>query len=567
MLLTMKPRSFILLAAYCILTGCGILATAQNRLEGQQTEYVAPPVDVSAEKVKLNGKMYYSHLVLEKQTLYSISKVYGVSVEEIEAANPSLKETGLKAGHHILVPVREVQQTTEVKNKANVTKATAETPQGEYVEHKVKWYEDLNSIAAQYGVSASDIMAFNGLESPKLRTRMVLKIPKGPVTRINVDPKEKEELPVETDHPDQKQEPDPGNVQPAVDSTRLFYRKDVVDLALMLPFNTKGKVSGANMDFYAGALLALRDQEAQGTGTRLSVFDISGSAALPERADFARCDAVIGPISEHDLTTALGESGGATTFISPLDQGALHLSEDNRNFIQAPTPLNRQYDELAQWVADDRSQNDRILLISQRDGKDSLLVEMMDQALSRQYFHYNSLEYTTFEARTINKRLAELMDEKAENRILLVSENETFVGETLRALGMLITKGYPVTVYAPSRVRTFDLDPNSLHQVRLHIASPYYVDYSDEAVQRFVLQYRALYNTEPSQFAFQGYDLTNYFVGLIGRYGPGWVHRVEQPRVRGLHTDLDFRMVPGGAYVNTAVRRIIYRDDYTTVLE
>ena len=551
----MKARTLLLLmAAYCLLTGCGIFAAAQNRSTAQA--YAAPPVDVTAEGATLNGKTYYSHLVVEKQTLYSISKSYGVSIEEIEALNPTLKEKGLQAGRRILIPIRQVKETQQEAQPQQ----PAQQPQTAYTEHKVKWYEDLNGIAAQYGVSATDIMTFNGLASSRLRPRMILKIPKGPVTG-SAAPETGKENGTETT----KQQTD--TTQPAIDSSRFLYRKDYAQLALLLPFNTKGKTSTANMDFYAGVLLALHDREAEGTGTQISVYDISGSGSMPDRSAFEHCDAVLGPVSAQDLTTALGVGGGSPFFISPLDQGALHLAEDNRNFIQAPTPVRAQYEELARWVADDRRHEDRILVVSQKGGRDSLQVEWMDEALSRQYFQYNSLEYTLQEGRTINQRMASLLDPKVENRILLVSENETFTSDVIRNLTMLMTKGYPITLYAPSKVRTFDIDGNSLHQVRLHIASPYFVDYDDERVQHFVLRYRALYNTEPSQFAFQGYDLAHFFVGLIGRHGSGWARRIEQPRVRGLHTDLRFQEMPGGAYVNTAVRRIIYRDDYTTTLE
>ena len=58
--------------------------------------YVPTPVTVSKEKVKINGKTFYSHVVLEKQTLYSISKAYQVSVDDIYAANPTLHQTGLQ---------------------------------------------------------------------------------------------------------------------------------------------------------------------------------------------------------------------------------------------------------------------------------------------------------------------------------------------------------------------------------------------------------------------------------------------------------------------------------------
>ena len=59
-------------------------------------EYVSTPVEISKEKVKIEGKVCYSHIVQEKQTLYSISKAYGVSIEDIYKFNPSVREAGLK---------------------------------------------------------------------------------------------------------------------------------------------------------------------------------------------------------------------------------------------------------------------------------------------------------------------------------------------------------------------------------------------------------------------------------------------------------------------------------------
>lgn len=54
---------------------------------------------------KISGKEYYMHNVKEGETLWRISKVYNVSIEEIETLNPDVKN-GLKAGHVLGIPVR-----------------------------------------------------------------------------------------------------------------------------------------------------------------------------------------------------------------------------------------------------------------------------------------------------------------------------------------------------------------------------------------------------------------------------------------------------------------------------
>jgi len=62
----------------------------------------------SSQKTQIGGKEYYMHHVKQGQTLYSISKAYNVTVEEIERLNPEVRN-GLKAGLVLGIPVRPVQ--------------------------------------------------------------------------------------------------------------------------------------------------------------------------------------------------------------------------------------------------------------------------------------------------------------------------------------------------------------------------------------------------------------------------------------------------------------------------
>ena len=98
----MRKSIMISMAAFLLL-GAGMPARAQD------TEYKATPVTISRDRVRNNGKLYYSHVVLEKQTLFSIAKAYGVSIQDIYDSNPTLKlETeGLKTYQILLIPVVE----------------------------------------------------------------------------------------------------------------------------------------------------------------------------------------------------------------------------------------------------------------------------------------------------------------------------------------------------------------------------------------------------------------------------------------------------------------------------
>lgn len=72
----------------------------------------------------IGGKEYYLHSVKRGETLWGISKVYNVPVEEIERLNPEVKKDGLKAGHVLGIPVRPV-----IEPKVEEPKPAVDEPQ------------------------------------------------------------------------------------------------------------------------------------------------------------------------------------------------------------------------------------------------------------------------------------------------------------------------------------------------------------------------------------------------------------------------------------------------------
>ena len=137
------------------------LAAVMTLTTATAQEYVTTPVQISKEKVRIDGKVCYSHVVQEKQTLFSISKAYEVSIEEIYKYNPTLQETGLKKNSIIIIPSKEATAAAETKPAAETKAATTaakpavEEKKAAVIEQKAKrvhiakWYEDLDVIAEQ----------------------------------------------------------------------------------------------------------------------------------------------------------------------------------------------------------------------------------------------------------------------------------------------------------------------------------------------------------------------------------------------------------------------------------
>ena len=518
-------------------------------------EYVSTPVTVSKEKVKLNGKVYLSHVVLERQTLFGIAKAYGVNVEDLYEANPSLHQTGLQKNAILLVPYREAAVQEEVK-----------TPQGDgsYTEHTVKWYEDIEDIARRYDVTVKDIMELNGLKSKKLSTRQVLRIPVKAVVAeaVPADSTAMAAVPPAETPAEQAGVP---AAQP--DSTLLTIRKhEGVDFSLVLPLQAGGRAGELNMDFYSGVLLALKDMEAEGTKVQAHIYDLS--AGLPPVDALVRSDFVLGPVASRELEAILQRVDSLVPVISPLDQKATVLSTYYRNFIQVPSAAENQYEDLAEWLKDDADESDRIILISEKGAGNVSAPVAIRSAMARRDLNYEILNYAIVEGRSIPSRLAESMSREGTNRVVVASESEAFMGDVVRNLGIMLGKDYDIVMYAPSKVRTFEtIEGSAYHNASLHICTSYFADYTASEVDRFVKSYRSLFRTEPSQFAFQGYDVTRYFVKAVARYGNAWTSRLGAEKASGLHTDFLFDTDENGNHFNTAVRRIIFRKDYTTTLE
>ncbi len=525
-------------------------------------EYVPTPVTVSKEKVKLNGKVYLSHVVLEKQTLYSIGKAYGVSEEDLYEANPSLRETGLQKNAILLIPYREA--------------VVADSPSGtassqDYIEHTVRWYEDIEDIARRYDVSVEAIMEKNQLKSKKLKTRQVLKIPVAqPETPAPVDTAAVtvEEVKADTVPAQTPAAVIPEYVPEVSDSTLLTMRsREGANFSLILPLRAATGTSEMNMDFYSGVLMAVKDLEAEGVKVNMNVYDLN--AGIPPINDLVKSDFILGPVASRDLEAILQRVEGRVPIISPLDQKAAGLSVHYKNFIQAPSATDHQYEDLAQWLKEDLQPAEKVLLITEKGAGNVTAPVAIRSALARREMTYDILNYAIMEGRSIPTTLTEIMAGKDSlNRVVVATESEAFMGDVVRNLGIMQSKGYRIVMYAPSKVRTFEtIEGTAYHDASLHISTAYHVDYTDPQVERFVHQYRALFRTEPSQFAFQGYDIARYFVVRCIRYGKDWTRMLGMERSSGLHTDFLFIPDENGNQHNRAVRRILFEPDYTTSLK
>ncbi|MCW0482162.1 LysM peptidoglycan-binding domain-containing protein [Gaoshiqia sediminis] len=131
-----------------------------------------------------NNLGFVMHQVKPGETIYSISKAFGIEQKELVNANPDLV-LGLKAGQQLRIPSLQTNPT-----KAVYPQQQEELPS--FVHYKVKRKNTLHYIARQFDVDVEDILKYNPEARTGINKGQVLRIPvKADLERIAAQQAEK----------------------------------------------------------------------------------------------------------------------------------------------------------------------------------------------------------------------------------------------------------------------------------------------------------------------------------------------------------------------------------------
>jgi len=545
------------------------------------------PVEISSIRAQRDNSWFYVHKVQPRQTLYSICRAYEVTQQEVYEANREALETGLKAGMDLYIPFHgQIESETAVaqpqtqSETADVQQPRTDQQNDEgYTTHRVKWYESLYSIARKYEISPEAIIRANHLTRVDLRTGQILRIPaanyqEAVEKQVNggyaedVDQNEitvvEEVQPAEEEHP----------VQPYDD---IFFNEPFsgkARIALLLPFNSKSSSPSSNyLDFYSGVLLALERIKSLGIDADLKVIDITEYAnnigALASDQFLGDRDFVIGPVMSADISKIVDYCNmRGIPLISPMDQQAEKLVADNPSLIQAPVSADNQIARLVESMGFASTAKDNVIVIREK-GSDSLYYKQIEAALVRADIPFRTFSYGILEGRRIDATLSSsYLSSGKTNHMIIASEKESFASDAVRNISLLSSR-YDIVGYGSNRLRNFEtIELEAYQNVSMHFSLGYYVDYSRPEVRDFVFKYRALFNTEPGAYAFQGYDLTNYFTEALRKYGKRFSRSLGDFDMKLLQSNMHYeKPSPWGGYLNKATKNIVYLDDYSIACE
>ncbi len=488
---------------------------------------------------------YRYHTISPQETLYSVSRTYSLTPENIIAANPGLSVQSFQIGKTIRIPFFESNETFSSYAGPVVLEQT---------KHKVKRGETLFSISQQYGVTVEELESINpGISTTELSTNRVLIIP---VKRFDNDLAR----------------------QDAVKESRanllLSKRKDVerinvMQVGLLMPFLEKNSGHKVRIqEYYEGFLLAVEQLKKQGANLELYVFDIGTEndtkklESLLTTMEMQNLDLIVGGVSDKQIKVLSDFSKSKNIkYVIPFSSKNTEVL-NNGNIFQVNTPQVTLYNKASQVFVNKFNKANIVFLETDDDHeKDSLMVVMKRDLKSRSV-PYKSVVISE----SLSRELLPLLDDTKENILVPASGDIGVLGEVLGTLNGLkeTHSDLNVDLFGYPEWQTYEYNYlKDYHSHGTHIYTSFYVDKNARETVDFERNFKKWYKKDLQrtypQYAMLGYDTGLYFLSALFKYGRNFEANLNSIYVDTLQFAFNFERANNwSGFINTGLYLVNY---------
>lgn len=506
-----------------------------------------------------NGCKYVMHDVQKGQTLYGLAKQYRLTVERLVEDNPGT-ENGIRIGQQLKIYAGQA----EVVQKHVVSKG-----------------ESLYKISKMYGVTVSQLTAWNPGLTERLDIGQVIIVrkstadvapkPQQPAVRrepVTAQPVEPERVPqVET-----VVEKTETHVDDTKQVISVAERKQVYNVFLLLPLYTQEDVQDDDgqkvetleayeriksfdfIQFYEAAMLAVEDIAAQDVKVNFYVKDVNerNNAELGRwiaEGVFADADLIIGPFFRENFRTML--SYAQNHHIMIINPFTVAPVETSAQLFRTMATFGHQAVNLAEYIRQ-RYSKAQVLLLN-NGGSDSRRISVYHSSMMKalQDNPGISVKEVNYKSGGVAAVQASL-NPTCENFVVAFFDGEITVTHFIQSMNRKELDN--VTLVTSSDWRKYDkIETEYYSRLKTHYIDQFFVDYSDPEVIRFIDRFRERYNLEPTLdlFAFQGYDITRFFLTALIKYGNGFGLEVNDLKLPLLCTQFHYVQSAPQTFENT----------------
>ena len=485
-----------------------------------------------------------SYLVPPKATKWRIAYTYGITIQELEALNPSLKE-GLKAGQTLQVPI--------------TTKDTLVGPSSAFNYYTVLPKEGYYRIEKKLGIGQRILDSLNPeLAITGLQAGMVLKVP----LEFSGDLKVQDDLLV-----------------PKVDLLDSLSPLDrALKIGLLLPFKaqtleldslekTKSLLKKRNLtrlafDFYAGVRMALEVLAEKGVATELQVFDTQNKTAklnqLVQTSELTAQDLLVGPLipRNFDFISAQGRLRKIPK-VAPLSYKKVKM---RANVYQSIPPKQILRERMLSHLDNVLTEEENVVVVADSLNRD------IEKILMERYPY--AIRFRPEQGGYLDSELMDsLLLDSIPNKIILESENFSLISSISSQLSGKITPSRPIQLFTTFRGTAYE-NPNSPNATFGSLGFTFTSGYHPKVFDEGEMPDRFLnrFGMYPSKEAKRGYDLMLDLLLRITRTGD-LREGITLGETDYVESRFDYQLLPNGAAVNQGVYLLQHQDDSIIILK
>ena len=502
------------------------------------------------------------HTIAAGETLYRLTVKYGVTAQQICAANPGLSAQNFRIGQVIRIPASESTPATgsgvaATEQKPNGT--TQAKPQG--VEsrcremHRVKKKETVFSISRLYGISQEQLIAAN----PELKGENKLK--KGSLLCIPYT------TPTETARPTEV----PTDKQLFNQAAKPNKHYQVIKAALILPFLDVPQTESSRMtEYYEGFLMAV--DSLKRTGVSIDLYTYSSGdekrsiQPLLNREELKQMDIIFGPRhQEHIAPLANFCKKHDIRLVIPF------TSKDNAVFsnpmvYQVNTPQSYLYSEVYDHFMRQFAQQ-QIIFIEAKEGskeKADFIKGLKEELATR------GIATRSVSDEATSEELKQCLSTTKENLFVPTSGSNLTLIKVLPQLVLTVRENpeQRIHLFGYPEWQTYTKDHlDAFFELDTYFYSSFYTNNLLPASIRFTSAYRRWYAKEMDdrypKYGMLGFDTGFFFLKGMARYGNRFEEQMNQLELVPIQTGFKFTRVNNwGGFINRKVFFVHFTRDY-----
>ena len=516
-------------------------------------------------------KLY--HTIKSGETLYRLSNIYGVTPEAICNANPGLSINNFRTGEVILIPTKGAAKAQPAP--APVQKEEKEENTQIRTTHKVEKGETLYSISRSYNITIDELIAANPqIKNRKLKRKSTIAIPYS--QKEIAEKKQQEQAKIE------KEQSNAEIFRKIEEEEKLENTPiETLKVAVVLPFmiGTYNPSEQSRMvEYYEGFLMAVERLKQYGYSFDIHTYDTgkegNSLAPLLDSGSLDGMNIIFGALHpRHNKELARFAQKKEIPLVIPFTSKEDEIFRNPMVYV-VNTMQSYFYSEVTEHFTR-KFAGANIIFIDNPNAANNKkeFIATLKKSLDKNKLTHKTLPHDLFTGTEPDyATIKSAMKEGGNNIFIPTSGSETTLSTLLAAMQIMKNDtindlpqftlfGYPEwQIYAKNQQsKMYETDTYFYTSFFSHASFDEVTNFRNNYIQWYSHPYQNIY----PRYSMLGYDTGYYFLLAAAKYGKAMADHIHEVSFTPIQTGFKFQRVNNwGGFVNKKIYFVHYTPEY-----